>query len=116
LADDVVRAHEEANQNLRYLKSMEEYFVRLRDEVDITRLEPLFYPLLHTLLLVWQHSTTYNTEHRLQVLVKELCNALVNVVRGATASCIASLLLLRPIGLFVFVCVACLRCVVPFFY
>lgn len=77
LANQVLVAREEAAENTRFLRTLKKYFQNLRNESDVFRLEPQFLPMMHTILLVWQHSTTYNTKPRLTVLIQEICNALI---------------------------------------
>lgn len=79
VAAEVVVARDEAAENTRFLRVLKQYFDRLRNapEADFLKLEQLYVPMLHTMLLVWQHSATYSTPHRLSVLVQEICNGLV---------------------------------------
>lgn len=67
MAQDVVILRNEAIENTKYLNTMKEYFETLRDEMDFLRLDQVFYPMLHNMLLVWKHSTSYNTKPRLIV-------------------------------------------------
>ncbi len=73
----VLQAAEEANQNNRFLKALQPFFVSLTEELDFTRLEELYIPMMHTILLVFVHSTTYNSRARLTVLVQMICNTLI---------------------------------------
>jgi dynein heavy chain len=36
-----------------------------------------FQPIMHTIMLVWKHSKYYNTPARLVVLMREICNDLI---------------------------------------
>jgi len=67
----------EADSNLCYLKTLEQFFLTIRDALELPSILPHFQPLMHTILLVWQHSDTYNTSERLTNLMKALCNSLV---------------------------------------
>jgi dynein heavy chain len=37
---------------------------------------------MHTILLIWTYSQYYNTPSRLVVLIREICNAVINQCRG----------------------------------
>jgi len=39
-------------------------------------------PIMHTILLIWTHSQNYNTPSRLVVLIREICNAIINQCRN----------------------------------
>lgn len=79
VAAEVVVARDEAAENTRFLRILKQYFDKLRNapEADFLKLEQLYVPMLHSMLLVWQHSATYSTQHRLSVLIQEICNGLV---------------------------------------
>lgn len=77
LTAEVETARNEAMENSRFLKTLQPYFGRLSDEVDFPRLKSVFVPLMHTILLVFTHSRTYNTKQRLSCLLEEICNSLV---------------------------------------
>ena len=53
---------------------------RNNNETEFPRLEQLFVPIFHTLMLVWQHSKTYNNKRRLVCLLQEISNGLVRQV------------------------------------
>ena len=44
------------------------------------QLHLIFKPLMHILLLVWKNSRHYNKPARLVVLMREMCNAVINQV------------------------------------
>lgn len=44
-------------------------------------LAELFKPILHTLLLIWQHSQHWNTPPRLVAVMREVCNDLIRQAR-----------------------------------
>jgi len=77
LANSVLAARNEAYQNHKFLMTMKVEFGKLRDESEMALLEETFYPLFHCMLLIWKHSTSYNTKPRLVCLIKEICNALI---------------------------------------
>jgi dynein heavy chain len=41
-----------------------------------------FVPIMHTILLIWNHSQNYNTPARLVVLIRQICNAIIKQCRG----------------------------------
>lgn len=43
----------------------------------------LFKPILHIVLLIWKNSAHYNTPARLVVLMREICNSIINQVSRA---------------------------------
>ena len=57
-----------------YLKSIESLIAQL---TDFTELSEVFKPLMHTILLIWRNSKFYNTPGRLVVLMREICNQLI---------------------------------------
>jgi len=78
LCKDVFAARLEANDNMKYLRTLEEWFDRLNNEGDFKQLTDLFKPMLHIILLIWKNSKHYNTPARLVVLMREICNSLIN--------------------------------------
>ena len=74
----VFTARIEANDNMKYLRTLEDWFARLNSEDDFPKLMELFKPMLHIILLIWKNSKHYNTPARLVVLMREICNALIN--------------------------------------
>jgi dynein heavy chain len=78
LTKDVADAGAEAKDNNKYLKTLDRYFGAINASLDFATLPENYLPLLHTMLLVWQHSKTYNNQQRLACLIQELCNSLIN--------------------------------------
>jgi len=39
-------------------------------------------PIMHTILLIWTYSQHYNTPSRLVVLIREICNAIIDRCRN----------------------------------
>jgi Dynein heavy chain, N-terminal region 1 len=67
----------------RYLKPLKPWLVKLEDmnTVQFTALQDaVFTPLMHTVLLIWQKSSYYNTSVRIMVLLREVCNAIIKRV------------------------------------
>ncbi len=78
LCKEVFTARLEANDNLRFLTSLEPWFAKLNDKsADFSELVNLFKPIMHTVLLIWKNSEYYNSPARLVVLMREICNALI---------------------------------------
>jgi dynein heavy chain len=83
LTKEVQAARLEANDNYKYLKTLEDLFVVLTsDSTELSEVEQQFIPILHTILLIWNHSQYYNTPARLVVLIREICNAVINQARS----------------------------------
>lgn len=60
-----------------------ELFKRLTDETqELSDLIDVFKPIMHTILLIWTYSQYYNTPARLVVLIREICNAIIDRCRG----------------------------------
>jgi len=78
LGAEVLAARDEAQENARFLRTLKPYFTILVEGVDFSRLDECFLPLLHSILLIFKHSNTYNTKLRLTCLIQEICNALVS--------------------------------------
>ena len=77
LCKEVFTARLEANDNVKYLRTLEGWFDRLNNADEFPALRELFKPMLHILLLIWKNSKYYNTPARLVVLIREICNALI---------------------------------------
>ena len=77
LCKEVFAARLEANDNAKHLHTLERSFEKINSEDDFPNLEKLFRPMLHTLLLVWKNSKYYNTPARFVVLMREVCNSLI---------------------------------------
>ena len=79
LCKDVFQARVEGNDNVKYLRSLGPLFEKLNNNAEFEMLsQDLFKPIMHTILLIWKHSQHYNTPPRLVVLMREICNALIN--------------------------------------
>ncbi|CAJ1396873.1 unnamed protein product [Effrenium voratum] len=78
LQKEVEDSREEANDNVRFLKTLEPFVNSLLSEsVDFEALERIFDDIFHMLLLIWRHSKYYNSLARLAVIVRQLCNSLI---------------------------------------
>jgi len=74
----VFAARAEANDNLKYLRTLESWFGKLGNPSEFKELDQLFRPILHVVLLIWKNSRYYNSPARLVVLVRMICNAVIN--------------------------------------
>ena len=77
LCKEVFTARLEANDNTKYLRTLETWFQQLNGEDDFPKTVELFKPMLHIILLIWKNSKHYNTSPRLVVLMREICNSLI---------------------------------------
>eukprot|EP00698_Gefionella_okellyi_P021190 TRINITY_DN679_c0_g2_i1.p1 TRINITY_DN679_c0_g2~~TRINITY_DN679_c0_g2_i1.p1 ORF type:complete len:4462 (-),score=1316.63 TRINITY_DN679_c0_g2_i1:16-13401(-) len=77
LVKDVETARMEANDNAIHLRPLRKLFQRLNTEPDFTAIVDLFIPMMHMILLVWKSSKSYNTAGRLVVLIREICNDII---------------------------------------
>jgi dynein heavy chain len=78
LQKEVHVARKEANENCKYLQTLEGLFKDLVDESkELTDVADLFVPIMHTILMIWTYSEFYNTPSRLVVLIREICNAII---------------------------------------
>ena len=77
LCKEVFTARIEANDNTKYLRTLEFWFQSLSGEDDFPKTVGLFKPMLHIILLIWKNSKHYNTSPRLVVLMREICNSLI---------------------------------------
>eukprot|EP00951_Prasinocladus_malaysianus_P027610 scaffold248621_cov41-Prasinocladus_malaysianus.AAC.2 len=74
---DVVQARRQANDNVKFLRPLRNYFDRLNLSDEFAELVQLFKPIMHTLLLIWKHSKYYKTAGSFVVLIREICNDLI---------------------------------------
>lgn len=78
LCESVFEARLEANDNTKYLRTLEDWFSQLSAQDDFPSLSGIFKPMMHIILLIWKNSKHYNSSSRLVVLVREICNVLIN--------------------------------------
>ena len=76
LCKEVFAARVEANDNAKFLHTLDPWFRKL-DQSKWEELPELFIPMLHIILLVWKNSRCYNSAPRLVVLMWQICNALI---------------------------------------
>ena len=54
------------------------------EEAEFDQLQPRLAPVLHVLCLVWANSTHYRMPSRIIVVLQEICNLLIRLVRAQT--------------------------------
>ena len=77
---DPAAALAEARDMALYLKPLMKH-CQLLEDTDFADATPLLRPLLHTVCLVWAHSRYYCNSSRLVVLLRQICNLLIQQVR-----------------------------------
>jgi dynein heavy chain len=78
LQREVDYAREDANDNVKFLKTMEPLFTKLCNEsTEFDSLSETFEPIFHHILLIWKYSKFYNTPARLGILIRMICNAII---------------------------------------
>jgi dynein heavy chain len=84
LQKEVQTARAEANENFKYLQTLLDLFNQLTDTgKEFTEIPDLFVPIMHVILLIYTYSQNYNTPSRLVVLIREICNAIINQCRNS---------------------------------
>jgi len=79
LQKEVEEAREEANDNLKFLSTLTKPIQQLAsDSIEFEQLDKTFNGVLHSILLIWRYSKFYNTPTRLAVLIREVCNSVIN--------------------------------------
>lgn len=81
LCHEVDAARCVAAESSRYLQPLRKPLDKLHSMDDFPALASLFKPILHTLLLIWQHSKHYSSAPRLVALVRHICNDLIAQAR-----------------------------------
>ena len=77
LCKEVFSARMEANDNSKYLRTLEKWFSDLNSMDEFPMTVEVFKPMMHIILLIWKNSKHYNTSPRLVVLMREICNSLI---------------------------------------
>lgn len=84
LQKEVQIARAEANDNQMFLSTLNDLFSKLTTEgQELSEINDLFMPIMHTILLIWNYSQYYNTPSRLVVLIREVSNAIIDQCRYA---------------------------------
>lgn len=81
LCHEVDAARCVAAESSKFLQPLRKLLNKLHGMEDFPALASLFRPILHTLLLIWQHSKHYSTAPRLVALVRQICNSLIQQAR-----------------------------------
>lgn len=82
LQKEVHIARLEADENYKYLKTLSNYFYKLEDKSqELSDAAEVFDPIMCTIRLIWMYSQHYNTPARLLVLIREICNAIIDMCR-----------------------------------
>lgn len=88
VTEKVAVAEAKATSNRDYLLTLEKYFIRLDAEMEFSSLDNVFFPMMHTIMLIWTHAPYYKEKARMNTLMQEICNAIVkkgsSVVSGKT--------------------------------
>lgn len=68
----------EANDNYINLHQLEVHIQKLVDPTqDLISIQDLFYPIMHTISLIWQNSQFYKTPSRIVLLIRMICNGVI---------------------------------------
>lgn len=81
LFQDVVTALTEAEDINMVLKPLQHIFQDI-EQAEFCKLGKYFGPLMHVICLIWANSKFYNTASRIIVLLKEICNMLIDLARN----------------------------------
>jgi dynein heavy chain len=81
LCREVEAARAIAAESTRFLQPLRKPLDRLHGMDDFPALVSLFRPILHTLLLIWQHSKHYSSAPRLVALVRQISADLIQQAR-----------------------------------
>ena len=78
-------SHAEAKDNCKYLSSLKEHFTGL-EAAEYEAVPDMIKPIMHVLLMIWKHSKFYNTPPSLALLMRMLCNAIMDKSRDFLGS------------------------------
>eukprot|EP00003_Mantamonas_plastica_P015444 TRINITY_DN2616_c0_g1_i2.p1 TRINITY_DN2616_c0_g1~~TRINITY_DN2616_c0_g1_i2.p1 ORF type:complete len:390 (-),score=104.91 TRINITY_DN2616_c0_g1_i2:29-1198(-) len=78
LSKEVQIARAEANNNFKFLRPLRKYFDQLHSSKKFTQLVQVFQPMMHMLLMVWTNSKFYNTPFRMVLMLRSICNDLID--------------------------------------
>ncbi len=84
---EVDAARQEANDNVKFLKPLRKYVEKLNMMDDFPLLVDLFKPIMHTLMLIWKYSKSYNSSTRFVTIMQEICNDLIMQVGAGIVRC-----------------------------
>lgn len=81
LCKEVLKSREESVDNMKYLSPLKVWFSKLSSINDFESIDKLFKPIFHIIHLIWKLSTYYNTQNRIMVLIRKICNEIINQVK-----------------------------------
>ncbi|KAL9650835.1 hypothetical protein ABK040_001885 [Willaertia magna] len=81
MVEEVEEKKNEALENHRFLKPLRRFFesvnIRNDNHAEFMELQSVIKVIFHLIYLTWKNSTTYNKSERLIVLIREICNDLI---------------------------------------
>jgi hypothetical protein len=83
---DIEAARQEASENVKFLKPLRRFLEKINTMDDFVALADQFKPLLHVMLLIWKHSSSYSSSARFATLLREVCNDLIMQVGALLAA------------------------------
>ncbi|KAM4795913.1 dynein axonemal heavy chain 9-like [Rhinophrynus dorsalis] len=81
VTEDVKKALSEAAQNLTFLKPLLQWFDQLKSAMSAAEKQKTFFPMLHSLFLVWIHSRYYHQNKVFINLLRLMSNETVKIAR-----------------------------------
>lgn len=69
----------EAKDIILYMNPLQKHFTQL-EEIDFAECKPLLVPLMHTICLFWSNSRYYCHSSKITILLKQICNLLIQQV------------------------------------
>ena len=78
-------AHQEAKDNCKYLASLKPHFEELNN-AEYESVTNMIKPIMHVLLMIWKHSKFYNTPPSLAILIRMICNNVMEKSRDFLGS------------------------------
>lgn len=75
-----ISALAEAKDICLYLKPLVKHLTALEGTAEFSEIIPQLKPLLHTVCLIWANSKYYCNSAKIIVLIKQLCNLLIEQV------------------------------------
>lgn len=89
LRDEVKVARDLANSNANHLRPLRKWLLDMNARAsgtDFRDVAETFPPLVHIIYLIWKTSSYYNNNARLVVLLQDLCNNVIDLVRSRISS------------------------------
>ena len=80
---EVIVKSKEATQNAKFLQFLKQDFSEFQSEArGLPDMVELFFPIFHSIRLIWRDNEYYSKPERLIVLIRKLCNALIEQSRA----------------------------------